>query len=64
MTAGLYIAEVFYTILYDFIKNTICTIIFSWSDCKSKLYQQCKIKNVCVFLTLTKLGQKIILSKI
>ena len=64
MTAGLYLAEVFYTILYDFIKNTICTIIFSWSDSKSKLYQQCKIKNVCVFLTLTKLGQKIILSKI
>ena len=30
--------------------------MFSWTDCKSKLYQQYEIKNVCVFLTLTKLG--------
>ena len=28
--------------------------LFSWTDYKSKLDQQCKIKNVCVFLTPTK----------
>ena len=37
--------------------------MFSWTDCKSKLYQQYKIKNVRVFLTLTKLGEKITPSK-
>ena len=50
MTVGLYLAEVFH------LKNAIWKIIFSWTDCKSKLYQECKIKNACVVLTLTKLG--------
>ena len=50
MTAWLYLVEVFYLRQkkYNF------KIIFSWTDCKSKLDQQCKIKNVSVFLTPTK----------
>ena len=50
MTAPLYSVEAFYLRF----KNYDCKIIFSWTDCKSKLYQQDKIKNICVFLTLTK----------
>ena len=50
MTAWLYLIEVFYLRQkkYDY------KIIFSWTDCKSTLYEQCKLKNVCVFLTPTK----------
>ena len=50
MTAQLYLVEVFYLRQ----KKYDCKIIFSWTVCKSKLNQQFKIKNVCVFLTLTK----------
>ena len=45
MTAQLYLVEVFYLRQ----KKYDCKIIFSWTDCNSELYQQCKIKNVCVF---------------
>ena len=48
MTAPLYLVKVFY-LRY---KKYRCKIKFSWTDCKSKLYQQCKTKEVCVFLTL------------
>ena len=43
MTAELYLAEVFY-LRYDFYlrKKYDCKIILSWTDCKSKLDQQCK----------------------
>ena len=50
MTAPLYLVKVFYLRW----KKYDCKIIFTWTDCKSKLCQQGKLKNVCVFLTLTK----------
>ena len=50
MTARIYLVEV----LSLRQKKCNCKIIFSWTDCKSELDQQCKTKNVCVFLTVTK----------